>query len=159
MNVTINGWNCQMSVREFAELAAMMKKPEPAPEPPKQTSDELFRETEIATERKKKANFRKVAEIGFYDGTVRHFSHLRDVAGYFPELAGKDYRKLSFYAPGSHGGTMEDYVAAQAKLLWAAVAPGHRFVRFSRLTTDGKTITARIDALGNCTTETTDMPF
>lgn len=133
MNVTINGWDCQMSVREFAELAAMMKAPETAPELPG-----------VETEKPElpKCNalggLKSATALRMESGEYLYFAHVGDILAHFPELQGyNDFGGIKSTDPA-------DYVRKQAHKLYSRLAPEHRFAEFVRYTMTGKCITATV---------------
>ena len=132
MNVTINGWNCQMSVREFVELAQTMKAAEPAPVP---------------VQNPEKVNLQGALKNGcvvkMLDGEHHYFLLLRDLAVYFPEL---DENALTgFVANG-----IPDYLSKQAVKVWGRLNPENKFSEFTRYTTTGKAVTAKMNDRGEC---------
>lgn len=131
MNVKINGWNCQMSVREFAELAAMMKAPETAPELPGVEAEkpELPKCNALG-------GLKSVMALKMESGEHLYFAHVGDIAAHFPELKG--YEALGgFSAPNA-----AEYVRKQARKLYSRLNPENRFVELMRYTTNNKCITA-----------------
>lgn len=133
MNVTINGWRCQMSVREFAELSAMMKAPETAPELPG-----LGAESPALPKSSPLGGLKSVTALRMESGECLYFAHVGDILARFPELQGyNDFGGIKSTDPA-------DYVRKQAHKLYSRLAPEHRFTEFTRYTTNGKCITATV---------------
>ena len=133
MNVRINGWDCQMSVREFAELAAMMKAPETAPELPGVEAEkpELPKCNALG-------GLKSVTALKMESGEYLYFAHVGDIAAHFPELTG--YEALGgFSAPNA-----AEYVRKQARKLHSRLNAEHKFTELTRYTTNGKCITATV---------------
>ena len=134
MNVTINGWNCQMSVREFAELSAMLKAPDTAPELPGVETEkpELPKNSPLG-------GLKSITALKMESGEYLYFAHVGDIQAHFPELNGgyQDFGGIKSTDPA-------DYVRKQARKLYSRLAPEHRFTGFTRYTTTGKRITATV---------------